>query len=78
MLMFERKFNKYREKMDKKIIYFECHKEGHNIHSFLLHFPHLKNNDDNNRQDKKEKYTKGGYKGKRKVKTMNEIGCRFR
>jgi hypothetical protein len=33
MLNFERKFNKEREEHDKKVIYFECHKERHIIHS---------------------------------------------
>jgi hypothetical protein len=43
-----------------------------NTSCFLL-FPHLKNNDNNNRQEKKDTYNKDCYKDKRKAKAMNII-----
>jgi hypothetical protein len=73
MLMFKSKFNKEREKRDKKVIYFRCHKEYNTIHSYFLLFSHLKSSDGNTRQDKKDKYINDGFKGKHKSKTMNII-----
>jgi Zn-finger protein len=73
ILNFEKKFNKEREEHDKKVIYFGCHKEGHTIHSCFLLFPHLKGTDGTNRQDRKDKIVKDGFKGRRKIKAMNAI-----
>jgi hypothetical protein len=73
MLNFEMKFNKEREEYDKKVICFECHKEGHTIHSCFLFFPHLKGTDGTSLQDKKDKFAKDGFKGRRKIKAMNAI-----
>jgi hypothetical protein len=42
------------------------------IHIFLL-FPHLKGTDGTSRQDRKNKFVKDGFKGKRKAKVMNVI-----
>jgi hypothetical protein len=39
MLAFEERFNKEREEQDKKVICFDCHKEGHT--STLVFFSFL-------------------------------------
>jgi hypothetical protein len=72
ILTFERKFNKKREELDKNVIYFGCHKKRYTIHSYFFS-SHLKSNDDNTHQEKKDKYPKDCYKGKRKDKVMNTI-----
>jgi hypothetical protein len=73
MLNFEKKFNKEREEHDKKVICFGCHKEGHTIHSCFLLFPHPKGTEGINCQDRKDKFVKDNFKGKRKAKAMNPI-----
>jgi hypothetical protein len=73
MLNFKKKFNKEREEHDKKVICCGCHKEGHTIHSCFLLFPHLKGTDGTSRQDRKDKFVKDGFNGKRKEKAMNVI-----
>jgi hypothetical protein len=73
ILNFGKKFNKEREKHNKKVIYFECHKQEHTIHSCFLLFSHLKGTDGTSRQDQKDKSSKNGFKRKRKAKIMNAI-----
>jgi hypothetical protein len=73
MLNFEKKFNKEMKERDKKVICFGCHKEGHIIHSYFLLFPHLKGTDGTSHQDRKDKFIKDGFKGKKKAKAMNVI-----
>jgi hypothetical protein len=73
ILNFKKNFNKEREEHDKKVIYFGCHKEEHIIHSCFLIVPHLKGTDGKRRQDRKDKLSKDGFKGRRKAKAMNVI-----
>jgi hypothetical protein len=78
MLNFEKKFNKEREENNKNVIYFGCHKEGHKewhiIHScFLSFFSHIKGTDGTSRQDQKNKFSKYGFKGRKKAKVVNAI-----
>jgi hypothetical protein len=73
ILNFEKKFNKEKEEHEKNVICFECHKEGHTIHSHFLRFPHFKGTDGTSRQDRKDKFAKDGFKGRRKEKAMNAI-----
>jgi hypothetical protein len=73
MLNFENKFNKEREENDKKVICFGCHKEEHTIHSYFLLFSHLKGTNGTSRQDRKYKFSKDGFKRRRKTKVMNVI-----
>jgi hypothetical protein len=79
ILNFEKKFNKEREKHEKNMICFGCHKEEHIIHSCFLLFSHLKGTDGTSRQDWKDKFLKDGFKGKKKEQSHEcNIGCWFR
>jgi hypothetical protein len=55
------------------VIYFGYHKKEHTIHSCFLLFSHLNGTDDTSCQDKKDKFSKDGFKGRRKAKAMNFI-----
>jgi hypothetical protein len=85
MLMFEYKFNKEREEENMKVECFACHREGHTIDYCSQLFPHLKNKEDEGRQDRKPRFKKDDYKKKaRAMQTMwsaysidsdNECSC---
>jgi hypothetical protein len=73
MLNFKKKFNKEKEEHDKNVICFGCHKERHTIHSCFFLFTHLKGTDVTSRQDRRDKSSKDGFKGRRKAKDLNAI-----
>lgn len=71
MLDFERKYNKQREKNNKRVLCFWCHKEWHSIQSCFKLFP--KNKDSGEQQNRRPRPRRDGKQGYKKEKAMQAV-----